>query len=156
MKYWLLKSEPDVFSLTDLENCEGRKDYWSGVRNYQARNFIRDDMKPGDRVLFYHSNCNPPAVVGLANIVSESYPDPTQFDPQSEYFDEKSTRDQPRWYVVDVEFAEHFVTPVTLPMIKEDAVLADMLVARKGQRLSVQPVEAAHFKRVVQLGTNIP
>lgn len=152
MNHWLLKSEPDVFSLTDLANRPGQTDYWNGVRNYQARNFIRDVMRPGDAVLFYHSNCAQPGIVGLAKITSHSYPDPTAFDPESEYHDAKSTPDNPRWYVVDVQFVEHFTTPVTLQFIKEDPELSTMLVARKGQRLSVQPVEPAHYQRVVNLG----
>jgi predicted RNA-binding protein with PUA-like domain len=150
MKLWLMKSEPDVFSIDDL--ARDRRTTWEGVRNYQARNSMRDDMKVGDLVLYYHSNADPPGIAGIARVVKEAYPDPTQFDPKSEYYDEGSKRDDPRWLMVDVEFVEKLPAFVALDALKADAALDGMLVIRKGQRLSVQPVEKKHFARVLKLG----
>lgn len=149
-QYWLMKSEPDVYSIDDLER-DGHTP-WEGVRNYQARNFMRDDMQVGDLVLFYHSNTKPPGAVGLARICSAAHADETAFDRESEYFDEKASPENPIWQLVDVEFISKFRQPVDLSTIKADPALSDMLVAKKGMRLSVQPVEAAHFERVVELG----
>ncbi len=148
-KYWLMKSEPDVFSIDHLK--KDGKTPWDGVRNYQARNFMRDDMAPGDLVLFYHSNADPPGVAGLARVASDPYADPTQFDAKSKYHDPKSTKDEPRWMLVDVEFVEKFDALVPLEKLKSDERLADMLVVQKGQRLSVQPVDKKHAKRVLSL-----
>lgn len=150
MRYWLIKSEPDVFSIDDLRRV-GREP-WNGVRNYQARNFMRDAMQPGDLALFYHSNATPPGVVGLARVVGAPYPDATQFDAQSEYFDPKSTVERPRWMLVDFEFVAKFPTPVTLAQMKEEAGLEGMLVLQKGTRLSITPVEPPHFERICELG----
>lgn len=153
MRYWLMKSEPDTFSLDDLKSRPGKREPWDGIRNYQARNFMRDDMKKGDQVLFYHSNCKEPGVVGLAEIASNhAYPDPTQFDSKSNYFDPKSTKENPRWLLVDLKYKSTFKQVVTLSQIKEDPKLQDMLVVRKGQRLSIQPVEEADFEHVCELG----
>lgn len=149
-RYWLMKSEPEVFSIDDLER-DG-KTMWEGVRNYQARNSMRDDMKIGDLVLFYHSNADPPGVAGLARVASEPYPDPTQFDPKSAYYDPKSKEDAPTWILVDVEHVETFPTLVTLEALKSQRALEDMLVVRRGMRLSVQPVDKKHFERVTKLG----
>lgn len=149
---WLMKSEPSVYSFDDLKKAEGRTTLWEGVRNYQARNFMRDRMRPGDPVLFYHSNCREPGIVGLAEIASaEAYPDPTQFDPKSNYYDPKSSPDKPRWLVVDVRYSQDIAHPVTLRQIKEDSVLSEMLVARRGMRLSIQPVEQRHYQRILHL-----
>lgn len=150
MRHWLIKSEPDVFSIDDLQRV-GREP-WSGVRNYQARNFMRDVMRPGDLALFYHSNATPPGVVGVAEVVGAPYPDPTQFDPESEYFDPKASVAQPRWMLVDFGFVAKFPSPVTLQRLRDDSPLEGMLVLQKGTRLSITPVEAAHFKRVCELG----
>lgn len=150
MKHWLIKSEPDAYSIDDLER-DGQEP-WDGIRNYQARNFMRDEMEIGDRVLFYHSRISPPAVVGLAEVAGEPYPDPTAFDPDSDYYDPKSDPDDPRWILVDMKFVARFTTPVTLPEIKDDPELQGMMVARKGSRLSIQPVEAEHYDRIVELG----
>jgi len=150
MRHWLIKSEPDVFSIDDLQRV--RREPWSGVRNYQARNFMRDAMRPGDLALFYHSNATPPGVVGVAEVVGAPYPDPTQFDPESEYHDPKASAAQPRWMLVDFGFVAKFPVPVTLQRLREDPALAGMLVLQKGTRLSITPVEAAHFKRVCKLG----
>jgi predicted RNA-binding protein with PUA-like domain len=142
-----MKSEPDVFSLDDLKNCPKKTEPWDGIRNYQARNFMRDDMKKGDVVLFYHSNCKEPGIVGLAEIASSSaYPDPTQFDKKSNYFDPKSDPDNPRWLLVDVRYKKTLKRPVTLKEIKEHPVLSEMKVAQRGMRLSIQPVEQKHFE----------
>ncbi|UJR86075.1 EVE domain-containing protein [Sandaracinus amylolyticus] len=149
MKLWLMKSEPDVFSIQDL--ARDRTTTWEGVRNYQARNSMRDDMKIGDLVLYYHSNASPSGVAGVARVVKEAYPDPTQFDPKNEYYDEGSPKDDPRWLMVDVEFVEAFDEVVSLERLKGDKALDGMLVIRKGQRLSVQPVEKKHFARVLKM-----
>lgn len=148
-RYWLMKSEPDVYSIDDLER-DGEAE-WEGVRNYQARNFLRDDMAEGDLVLFYHSNAKPPGVAGVARVCRAGYPDPTQFDPRSDYHDPKSKKDAPRWYRVDVEHVETFSELLPLDALKEAKALADMKVVQKGQRLSVQPVERKHFQRVLKM-----
>jgi predicted RNA-binding protein with PUA-like domain len=145
--YWLMKSEPDEFSIDDLAR-KGRGS-WDGVRNYQARNHMCA-MREGDIVLFYHSSTDPIGVVGLARVAREAYPDHTQFDGKSEYYDPKSKADSPRWMMVDVEFLEKLPRIVTLDEIKADPELSTMLVARKGMRLSVQPVDAAHARRLVK------
>ncbi len=150
MRYWLMKSEPDVYSIGQLER-DGRAE-WEGVRNYQARNFMRDDMRGGDRVLFYHSNAKPPGVAGLARVCKRAYPDFTQWDAGSKYHDPKASEDNPRWYMVDVEFVERFPAIVSLEALKQTPGLEEMMVTRRGARLSVQPVEAAQFKIVVKLG----
>ena len=149
MQTWLIKSEPDVYGIDDLER-DGVT-YWEGVRNYQARNFMRDTMKVGDLLLYYHSNAKPPGVVGVARVAREGYPDPEQFDPESKYFDPKSSPDNPRWTVVDVEFVAKFDEMVSLEALKADEALDGMLVIRKGQRLSIQPVERHHFDRVLEM-----
>ncbi len=146
-----MKSEPDVFSIDDLEQC--KREPWDGVRNYQARNFMRDEMAVGDLVLFYHSNAKPPGVAGVARIASAAYPDPSAFDPDSKYYDPKSDPDDPRWWLVDVEFVEKFAELVSLDALKAAAKadLDGMLVVRRGQRLSVQPVEKDHFRGVLRM-----
>lgn len=148
-RYWLMKSEPDVYSIGDLER-EGRAE-WDGVRNYQARNFMRDDMRVGDRVLFYHSNAKPPGVAGIARVCREAYPDHTALDPDSDYHDPKSTRENPRWYMVDVEFVERFASLVSLSELRNTPGLEEMMVLRRGMRLSVQPLSRKEFDIVVKL-----
>ena len=143
---WLMKSEPDSFSIDDLERV--KQTPWEGVRNYQARNLMRDAMKVGDPVLFYHSNADPPAVVGLARVASPPYPDASAFDTKSPYFDAKSKREEPRWILVDVAFVEKLRMPVPLARLRDDPALRGMLVAQKGQRLSVQPVDPMHFEHI--------
>jgi predicted RNA-binding protein with PUA-like domain len=150
MRHWLIKSEPDVFSIDDLVKV--KREPWTGVRNYQARNSMRDDMKPGDLALFYHSNAVPPGVAGIARVAGAPYPDPTQFDPESEYFDPKATKEAPRWMLVDFEFVAKFPAYVPLQQMKEDAALEGMAVLQKGTRLSITPVESKHFKRLCKLG----
>ena len=152
-KHWLMKSEPDVYSIDHLQR-DGRES-WDGVRNYQARNHMQS-MKVGDLVLFYHSNADPPGVAGTARVCREAYPDTTQFDRRSKYHDPKATKDAPRWFMVDVEFVEKLPRIVSLAELREDAKLDGMLVTRRGQRLSVQPVEAAHFRRVRALAKRKP
>jgi predicted RNA-binding protein with PUA-like domain len=149
-RYWLMKSEPDVYSIDDLQR-DG-KDCWEGIRNYQARNFMRDDMKVGDGVLFYHSNAKPPGVAGLARVCRLAYPDHFAWDKKSKYFDPKCDPEDPRWWMVDVEYVETFPHLVSLQQLKDDAQLEDMMVTRRGSRLSIQPVELAHWKRVSALG----
>lgn len=147
-QYWLLKSEPEVFSIHDLEKKQVAS--WEGVRNYQARNYLRE-MEAGDRILFYHSNAEPPGVAGLARVCRSAYPDHYAFDRKSPYFDEKSDPEAPRWFMVDVEFEERFPAVLGLERLKADPKLAGMVVTQKGSRLSVQPVEKAHFERVCRL-----
>ncbi len=149
-KFWLLKSEPDVFSIDDLKR-DGETT-WEGVRNYTARNFMRDGMSLGDLVLYYHSNAEPPGIVGIGRISGMAEPDPFQFDPKSPYYDEDAKKDDPRWLMVRVAFVEKFPTLVSLDQLKADPSLSSMLVVQKGQRLSVQPVEKGNFERVRALG----
>jgi len=142
-----MKSEPDVYSIDHL--AKDGKAEWDGIRNYQARNFMRDEMKVGDLVIFYHSNAKPPGAAGVARVASAPYPDPTQFQKKSKYFDAKSSKDDPRWILVDVEFVERFDELVGLGDLKGDPALEGMLLIQKGQRLSIQPVDKKHFKRVL-------
>lgn len=147
--YWLMKSEPDVYSIDDLKR--DKTEPWDGVRNYQARNFMKT-MEVGDWVLYYHSNAKPPGVAGLAQVCKLAYPDHTQFDKKSKYFDPKATKDEPRWFMVDVKYVEKFPELVSLPVLKAEAAISDMKVVQKGSRLSVQPVEKKHFKHVMKMG----
>ena len=148
--YWLMKSEPDAFSIDDLKKVGVEP--WNGVRNYQARNFMRA-MQPGDGVLFYHSNTDVPGIVGVAEVASEAYPDPTQFDPKSDYFDSKSTREQPRWDLVDVKFAKKLKRTIALDEIKAraDELGEGFALVQKGTRLSVMPVTAAQWKLLLSM-----
>lgn len=149
MNYWLMKSEPDVFSIDDLK--KKKKSGWDGVRNYQARNYMRDDMKLGDLVLFYHSSCEIPGVAGLAKVSKTSHPDPSQFDSKSEYYDPKATKEAPRWFMVEVEFVEKFSEVVTLTTLKDTKGLDKMPLVQKGSRLSINPVSASEFKIIQAL-----
>lgn len=152
MRYWLLKSEPDVFSFDDLKNRPRKTEPWNGARNYQARNFMRDDMSVGDLGFLYHSSCAEPGIAGIVRISKEAYADPTQFDPASEYFDAGSKREEPRWLMVDVTWHADVPHFVPLQQLRDDPALADLLILRRGNRLSITPVEAAHFKRICKLG----
>ncbi|RME35141.1 MAG: EVE domain-containing protein [Gammaproteobacteria bacterium] len=145
MNYWLMKSEPTEFSIDDLAARPDRREPWDGVRNYQARNFMRDAMRVGDLAFFYHSNCEPPGIVGIVRIASEARPDPTAFDPRDKHYDPKSDPDDPRWWLVEVEFVEKFGRPVTLAALKSRPELADMQLVKRGNRLSVMPVEPRHW-----------
>jgi predicted RNA-binding protein with PUA-like domain len=149
MNHWLMKSEPDTFSIDDLKR-KGRE-AWDGVRNYQARNYMRDGMRKGDKVFFYHSNCAEPGIVGIAEVVTEAYPDPTQFDPKSKYFDPASSRDNPRWMLVEVKFVKKLKRTITLKELQGDPALSDMPLVRKGNRLSVMPVSAAEWRHILTL-----
>jgi len=149
-RYWLMKSEPGVYSIRNLQRDGSTT--WEGVRNYQARNFMRDDMAVGDLVLFYHSNADPPGVAGVARIARAAYPDPTQFNRRSRYHDPGSKKDEPRWSMVDLAFVERFEEVVPLEALRNDDELSGMLVTRRGQRLSVQPVDRGHFARVLRMG----
>ena len=150
MAFWLMKSEPSAYSIDDL--ARERITHWEGVRNYQARNFMRDEMQVGDAVLFYHSNTTPAGVVGVGQVVREAYPDHFAWNPESKYFDMRSTPEKPLWFMVDVGFVARFSTVVTLQQIKADPALAGIMVARRGSRLSIQPLEEAHFRHICKLG----
>jgi predicted RNA-binding protein with PUA-like domain len=150
-RYWLLKSEPDVFSIEALARAPGKTTFWEGVRNYQARNLLRDGMKEGDGVLFYHSSADPSAVAGTATVVRAGYPDPSQFDPTSDYYDADSPRDNPRWFGVDIRWESTFPRPLPAAELRSTPGLADMVLFRRS-RLSVQPVTAEEWKIIVKLG----
>lgn len=149
-QYWLMKSEPDVFSIDQLK--KDKKSLWDGVRNYQARNFMMNDMQVGDQVLFYHSNAKPPGVAGVAKISKEATADPTQFSEDSEYFDPKAKKDSPRWFCVEVSYENKFPELVPLDSLREKKGLEEMLVIKKGQRLSIQPVTKKQFDIVCKMG----
>jgi len=149
MNYWLMKSEPDTFSIDDLKR-KG-KEAWDGVRNYQARNFMRDGMRVGDKVFFYHSNCAVPGIAGIASVATAAYPDPSQFDPKSQYFDPGAKREDPRWMLVDVKFVRKLKRVISLEELKGIDELADMALVRKGNRLSVMPVSKPHWDYILTL-----
>jgi len=140
MNYWLMKSEPDAFSISDLAKRPKKTEPWDGIRNYQARNFMRDGMKKGDLAFFYHSSCDVPGIVGIMKIVKEAYPDSTQFDPESKYHDPGSKPEDPRWLRVDVQLVEQFDEVISLNKLKEQPFLEDMQLLKKGNRLSILPV----------------
>jgi len=152
MRYWLMKTEPTVFSLDDLRNMPHSTDHWEGVRNYQARNYMRDDMKKGDRVLFYHSNCEEPGVAGIAEVSKEAYPDFFSWDPTSRYFDPKSTPENPKWFMVDLIWKQAFKRKVSLKDMRENPRLKNMKVLQKGQRLSILPLTKDEFDTVYVMG----
>lgn len=149
VSHWLLKTEPTSYSIDDLAAEPDQTTYWDGVRNYQARNMLRDEMHEGDRVLLYHS-VKDPAVVGTGTIVRGGYPDPSQWDKRSKYYDPKSSRENPRWYMVDVRLDEKFSSPLTLAQLRELPVLAEMELLRKGSRLSVQPVRKKEWDAILK------
>lgn len=151
MQHWLLKSEPDCFSIQDLAKAPKRTTCWNGVRNYQARNFLRA-MKKGDRAFFYHSSCDPPAVVGTVEIVREAYPDPTAWDPRDDHFDPKASPENPVWSMVDVKLVGIFPAPVTIDDLRGTKALAGLELLRRGSRLSVHPVTAAEFDVIERMG----
>ncbi len=149
MNYWLMKSEPDVFGIHHLK--EVSIEPWDGVRNYQARNMMRDDMKKGDIAFFYHSNCKVPGIVGLMTIHKTAYPDDTAWDKNSPYADPKSSPENPRWFRVDVKYKTTFKRTITLAELKADALLAGLPLVKKGNRLSIMPVEKAHYEHIISL-----
>lgn len=153
MNYWLLKTEPNTFSIQDLAASPRRTTHWDGVRNYQARNFMRDDMRVGDGVLVYHSNANPPAVVGTATVVRAGYPDGTAFDPKDPHFDPKSNPVEPTWFRMDIRLDAIFEAPLPLDSLRSTAALKDMELLRKGSRLSVQPVRKSEFETILKLAS---
>jgi len=151
MNYWLFKSEPNTFSIDHLMAMPKQTEHWDGVRNYQARNMMRDDMKKGDLAFFYHSNCKEPGIVGIVEIVKESYPDFTAQDPESNYYDPKSTEENPRWFMVDVKFKKKFDRVFTLQALKQRPELSEMILLRKGNRLSVMPIQEEIWKTLLSL-----
>ncbi len=151
MKHWLLKTDPDTFAWTDLEQSPGKKTIWDGVRNYQARNLLRDGMSVGDLALFYHSQAEPPAVVGIVRITKTGIADPTQFDRKSKYYDADSSPETPRWITVEIGLERALPQPVSLPEMRDARGLEDMVLLRRGSRLSVQPVSEKEWKIVLRL-----
>lgn len=149
MQYWLMKSEPDVYSIDHL--AKDKKTYWDGVRNYQARNFMRDTMKPGDLVFFYHSNAEPSGIAGIAKVAGKGYPDPSAFDSKDVHYDPDSKKDKPTWYVVDLEYVKKFKRLLPLEELKKVKGLAKMPLLQRGQRLSVQPVSPEEWEIVCDL-----
>lgn len=151
MNYWLMKSEPNEFSIDALHSMPEQTEHWDGVRNYQARNMMRDEMKIGDRVFFYHSNCEEPGIVGIMEVVKEGYPDFTAFDPDDKHFDPKSDPDNPRWMMVDVKFVRKLSRTITLKELKAKPELADFPLVRRGNRLSIMPVSAEQWHFILNL-----
>ncbi|HKJ08575.1 MAG TPA: EVE domain-containing protein [Gammaproteobacteria bacterium] len=151
MNHWLMKSEPDVFGIDDLKAMPDKTDHWDGVRNYQARNMMRDQMKKGDKVFFYHSNTAEPGIVGIARVVREGYPDFTAFDPDAKYYDPKSDPDKPRWYMVDIQYVRKLKRVITLAELKAHPELEDFPLVRKGNRLSVMPVTRDQWEIILGL-----
>ena len=151
MSYWLMKSEPEEFGIDDLRSRPRKTEPWDGVRNYQARNMMRDQMRKGDEVFFYHSNCAEPGIVGIARIAREAYPDPTAFDPEDRHYDPKSDPDEPRWFLVDVRFVRKLRRTITLTELRTHTEIADLALLRRGNRLSVMPVTAAQWEYILGL-----
>ncbi len=151
-KYWLVKSEPETFSLNDLKKSKNQTTYWDGVRNYQARNYLRDEIKKGDLVLFYHSGSENLAVMGICEVVKEGYPDHTQFDPDNDHYDPKADPKNPTWIMVDVKFVKELNNPVTLDAIKSNPKLSNMRLIARGNRLSVMPVTKEDFDEIEKMG----
>lgn len=149
--YWLMKTEPESYSIEDLAAEPKKTTHWDGVRNYQARNFMRDEMKVGDMVLFYHSNAKPPGIAGVAKVVKESYPDFTSWDKNNKHYDPKSTPESPRWFMVDIQFVQQFDELLPLDELRQKKPLADMELLRKGSRLSVQPVRKKEFDAILKM-----
>jgi predicted RNA-binding protein with PUA-like domain len=151
MKYWLMKSEPSEFSIDDLKKMPKQTEHWDGVRNYQARNFMRDEMKKGDQVFFYHSNCDEPGIVGIAEVVKEGYPDFTAWDPRDKHYDPKTDPDNPRWMMVDIKFVRKLNRTISLKALKENPALKDMRLIQRGNRLSVMPVEKQEWQAILKM-----
>ena len=151
MNYWLMKSEPDTFGINDLINRPLQTEHWDGVRNYQARNMMRDDMKLGDQVFFYHSNCAEPGIVGIMEIVKEGYPDFTAFDPDDKHYDPKSDPAKPRWIMVDVKYVKTLSRTISLKELKAQTQLADLALLRRGNRLSIMPISKAEWEFILAL-----
>ncbi|MFA5804578.1 MAG: EVE domain-containing protein [Melioribacteraceae bacterium] len=151
MKYWLIKSEPEVFSIDDLAKAKNQTTHWDGVRNYQARNYIRDEIMIGDKVIFYHSNAEPPAAAGICEVIKEGYPDFTAFDPKNIHYDPKSKKDSPTWFMFDVKFVKKFSKPVSISEIKSNNKLSKIKLVQRGNRLSVMPVTKEEFEEIEKM-----
>ena len=151
MAYWLMKSEPDVFGIDDLKAMPHQTDRWEGVRNYQVRNMMRDEMRVGDLAFFYHSSCKEPGIVGIVKITREGYPDYSAFDPEAKYYDPKSDPDHPRWYMVDVRYVKKLKRVITLSELKTHTGLEELPLLRRGNRLSVLPISESHWKYILAL-----
>lgn len=156
MNYWLLKSEPSEFSIDDLTESPKKTDHWDGVRNYQARNFMRGDMKVGDQAFFYHSNCDEPGIVGIVSVAREGYPDHTAFDPKDKHYDPKSDPSKPRWYMVDVKAIRKLKRTITLNEIKTTPALREMKLVQRGNRLSIMPVTAKEWQTIIKMENKKP
>jgi predicted RNA-binding protein with PUA-like domain len=153
MNYWLFKSEPETFGIDTLARRPKKTEHWDGVRNYQARNMLRDQIKIGDQAFFYHSNCTPPGIVGIIEIVKAGYPDFTAFDPESKYYDPTSSPENPRWFMVDVKLIKKFKQMITLEELKNHSQLKNMQVTRKGNRLSITPVTQKEWDAILTLAS---
>ncbi len=151
MAYWLMKSEPEEFGIDDLQSRPNQREPWDGVRNYQARNMMRDEMKVGDFAFFYHSNCETPGIVGVVKIATEAYPDPTALDPKDDHYDPKSDRENPRWYLVEVELVRKLKRVIPLSELKAEGALANMPLTRRGNRLSVMPVTKKEWEHILAM-----
>lgn len=151
MQYWLMKSEPSCYSIQDLKNEPTQSTFWDGVRNYQARNMMRDDMKAGDQVFFYHSNCDVPGIVGVMEVIKEAYPDDTALDPNDKHYDPKSTQDNVRWVRVDVKFVEDFGDTISLQALKANPILNNLALVKKGNRLSIMPVGKPEWQAIHEM-----
>ena len=149
MQYWLMKSEPDTYSIDDLQSFGA--DHWDGIRNYQVRNFFRDQMQVGDQAFFYHSNCKEPGIVGTMEIMSKAYPDHTAFDPSEKYFDSKSDPENPRWLMVDVRYIRHLDRMITLAELRQQKQIADMKLLQRGNRLSVLPLSKMEWQYILEM-----
>ena len=152
MNYWLFKTEPENFSIEDLKKSKNQTTFWDGVRNYIARNILRDEIKKGDGVLFYHSSTEPLAVMGYCEVVKEGYPDHTQFEKNNIYFDEKAKKENPTWFMVDIKLVKEFNTPVTLDQVRANPKLKNITLLRRGNRLSVMPVTQIEFEEILKMG----
>ena len=151
MNYWLFKSEPDAFSIDDLEAMNGQTDHWDGIRNYQARNLMRDEIKKGDMGFFYHSSCKVPGIVGVVEVVENAYPDHTAWDPESSYYDPKSSEENPRWVMVDVKFKQKYAEVIPLQQLRDVKKLDGMVLLQKGSRLSIQPVTRSQWTVITKM-----
>lgn len=154
MRYWLMKSEPDEFNIDDLADRKNQIEPWSGVRNFQVRNWIRNEMQLGDLAFFYHSSCKVPGIVGIIKIISKAYPDPTAFDPHSDYYDPKSNPQKPIWYCVDVQFVKKFPHMITLDQLRQHPALHTIRVLEKGSRLSITPVTKKEWDVIIRLANH--
>jgi len=152
MNYWLFKTEPENFSIQDLNKSKNQTTFWDGVRNYRARNILRDEIKKGDGILFYHSSTEPLAVMGYCEVVKEGYPDHTQFDPKNDHFDPKAKKESPTWFMVDIKLVKEFKTPVTLEHVRANPKLENITLIQRGNRLSVMPVSKNEFEEILKMG----